>query len=678
MRLLSARLRSVRPLSAVRAALVRVTAVASLAVAAWQLARPPALASAPPVRERLLLADVTNQTGDAALGDVVAQVLRHELARSPRLEVVGRARIDAALKRMRRAPDAPLSLEVAREVAAREEVKIVVTGDARPVGRGIVVSAAVIDAASGDVIHGASETARDSTEFVATVRRLSDGIREGIGESLASIGATKPLWSFTTASLAALRKQQGEIEAWARGDNLRGVELSEEALALDPAFGHARVALASELEWAGLPRGRAVPGLVRAYQSRHRLTDRERYAIEGHYHLSVTGDLAQAMHAFRNMVETRACLDWEPCWHTVVGATLELSGDHAAAERHLGHPRMFGSAPVQVVRVRALYALGRHTEARQLLDALSQRDPEHPSVLRLQVALLADSGRLDEAHALASRIRRSSGLRNDLYTQAALDAMRGRFAEAVAHLRELRDQALALGEPAAAVGIAVAAGRLRLRAGDSAGASEVDDRLLRQLDSADVLSRPYLPLALLAAEAGQVRQARAWLVTYERQVPPGLRGPDRPSWHHARAAVLQAEGRLAPALQELQEAARLPPARTGLFEVWAVRAEDRPELARLYEAMGASDSAIAVYERYLAAPSLDRVAIDAFELGAAHEHLSMLYARCGEWSRAAAHTRRFVELWRDSDAVPRRRVSAAHRRATSIAEKLVSEHAGHR
>jgi tetratricopeptide (TPR) repeat protein len=331
-----------------------------------------------------------------------------------------------------------------------------------------------------------------------------------------------------------------------------------------------------------------------------------------------------------------------------------------------------------VVRVRALYALGRKTEARRLLDALSHRDPEHPSVLRLQVALLADSGRFEEAHALASRIRRSSGLRNDLYTQAALDAIRGRFGEAVVHLRELRDQALALGEPAAAVGIAVAAGRLRLRAGDSAGASEVDDRLLRQLGSVDVLSRPYLPLALLAAEAGQARQARAWLVTYERQVPPGLRGPDRPSWHHARAAVLQAEGRFAPALQELQEAARLPAARTGLFEVWAVRADDRPELGRLYEAMGASDSAIAVYERYLAARALDRLAIDAFELGAAHEHLGMLYERCGEWSRAAAHTRRFIELWRDADAVPQRRVSAAHRRATTVADKLVPDHAGRR
>jgi tetratricopeptide (TPR) repeat protein len=123
---------------------------------------------------------------------------------------------------------------------------------------------------------------------------------------------------------------------------------------------------------------------------------------------------------------------------------------------------------------------------------------------------------------------------------------------------------------------------------------------------------------------------------------------------------------LAPALREMVEASRLPAARTGLFDDRAIRAGDHPALARIYEAMGASDSAMAVYERYLATRSLERVATDALELGDAQERLGVLYERRGERSRAAAQTRRFIELWRDADPVPQRRVSAARRRAAAL------------
>jgi tetratricopeptide (TPR) repeat protein len=142
--------------------------------------------------------------------------------------------------------------------------------------------------------------------------------------------------------------------------------------------------------------------------------------------------------------------------------------------------------------------------------------------------------------------------------------------------------------------------------------------------------------------------------------------------HRTRAAVLQAEGSFAAALRESREAARLPAARTGLFDDRAVRAGDHPALARLYEAMGASDSAVAVYERYLAVRSLERLATDAFELGDAQERLGLLYERRGEWSRAVAQTRRFVELWRDADAGPQRRISAARRRAANLIAPVAS------
>jgi tetratricopeptide (TPR) repeat protein len=303
-----------------------------------------------------------------------------------------------------------------------------------------------------------------------------------------------------------------------------------------------------------------------------------------------------------------------------------------------------------------------------VLEDISRRQPEHPRILRARAALLADSGEYEQAHALAARMRRDAGLHNGLRVQAEVDAIRGRFDEAVGHLRDLRDQALALNEIAPALEIAAAASRLRLLAGDAAATSEVDELLARhEIDSVDVLSRPYLTLALLYAEAGDARSARGWLDGYEREFPVAFRGPDRWKLHRARAAVHRVEGRAKDALAELRQAAGAPPVRVGLFDERHIRTNDHPELARVYEGLGSVDSAVAVYERFLAVRSLSRPTIDAFELANAHDRLGALYEQRGDAARAAAHYGRLARLWRQADASLQPRVAAARRLAAAAA-----------
>jgi serine/threonine-protein kinase len=651
--------------------------VALLGVSTWYFSRnDPGVAA----RELFIVADFANRTNDSSLGPMIAEIIRDELAGSPRLASLSGERIAATRRRMRLGPEAALTGEVARELATREEIKLVVEGTVSAAGRGFALGARIVEAASGDVVHAATAMARDSTEIAAAIERLSRGLREGLGEPLAPIQVpTGGLWSYTTPSLPALQKHQLAIKSRAAGDYLRAIEVDREATALDPDFAVARVAIVSNAALAGLPPGPVIPELLRAFDLADSLPELERLAVEGFYQWYVTGNLTRSIAALQGHVETLQDFPGEVGFVAEASAALQLGGDAAAAERLVREvksamerggaywPAGRSSGGVQLAHVQVLHALGRDAEASRILAEYTRHRPENTRGLHLRIGFLADSGRYQAAHALAAQLRRQSGLRNDLRVQAEVDAVRGRLDEAVGHLRHLRDQALALGHTGAAVEIAAAAARLRLLGGDSSGPSEVEELLARHpVDSVDVLSRPYLPLALFYAQAGEPGRARAWLRRYEQEFPPEFQGPDRWMLHRARAAAFAVEGEPRQSLAELREALRHPALRVGIFEESYIRLTDHPELGRLYQQLGEPDSALAVYRRYLAARSLTRVMADAFERGPTLEALGALYEQRGDRRLAVAAYGDFAELWREADARLQPRVEAARRRVSAL------------
>jgi tetratricopeptide (TPR) repeat protein len=74
-----------------------------------------------------------------------------------------------------------------------------------------------------------------------------------------------------------------------------------------------------------------------------------------------------------------------------------------------------------------------------------------------------------------------------------------------------------------------------------------------------------------------------------------------------------------------------------------------PDLARVYEASGKPDSALATYERYVATPWLFRYENDGLELGWAMKRLGELYDEKDEPDKAAAAYSRLRRLWERAD-----------------------------
>ncbi len=85
-------------------------------------------------KDRIVLADFENKTGEAVFDQTLRQGLAVQLEQSPFFSLVSDASIRQSLRFMNRSPDTPLTLEVAREVCERTGGAAVLEGSIASVG----------------------------------------------------------------------------------------------------------------------------------------------------------------------------------------------------------------------------------------------------------------------------------------------------------------------------------------------------------------------------------------------------------------------------------------------------------------------------------------------------------------------------------------------------------------
>jgi class 3 adenylate cyclase/tetratricopeptide (TPR) repeat protein len=607
-------------------------------------------------RDRVLIADFENHTGDSLLGAVVTEAFRVDLAQSPLVTVVQPASVRSALERMQRDPAAALDPALAREVAVREGIKAVVAGDIGTAGTGLVLSTELVNAGSGEVLASHRETAADSTQILGAIDRLSGRLRERIGESLKTIRGNEPLDQVTTASLEALRMYSQAIRAIDQGDFRKGMALLEEAVAIDTAFAMAWRKLGIELGNLQEEPARAAAALRKAFEHRDRLTDRERYLTLGSYYYRVTGERDKAITAYQTLLDTYPDDSWALNNLGLLYYELrdyERSEDlyRRAVELDSSSSTSFGNV------VENQMVLGRLDDARATLARFRDRFPEHPRGRMVGAELAALEGDYGAAEGYLRELRESRredlGLRaGTSFGLADLARLRGRLAEAERHVRDAMAANEERGLPAGYLwgAIALANQYLWFTEAPAEALREVEEALaLHPLRSFDPLDRPYIELARFLAEAGRPARASSLLAEFEAQVPAELRRLAEDGRHGVLGSVALTEGRPEEAIAEFR-----------LSEEKSVCPVCRlPDLARAYDAAGQPDSARVVYERYLGTPWSRRTLIDSVFLARTYERLGELYAGRGESQKAIEYYKKLVELWKDADPELQPRVEAA-------------------
>jgi hypothetical protein len=146
---------------------------------------------------------------------------------------------------MRRPVGARLSGDVARQVAQREGVAAIVEGDVATLDSSYLLTVRLRDAATGDELATAQETASDANDLIPAIDRASRTLRGRIGESLKSVRGATPLERATTPSMDALRAFTAGRLANERGQYSEAVALHERGIALDSNFARAYMSLTS-------------------------------------------------------------------------------------------------------------------------------------------------------------------------------------------------------------------------------------------------------------------------------------------------------------------------------------------------------------------------------------------------------------------------------------------------
>jgi tetratricopeptide (TPR) repeat protein len=246
-------------------------------------------------KDRIVLADFTNTTGDPVFDATLRQGLASQLEQTPFISLVSDSIIAHTLTLMSKPKDAPLTWELARDVGERLGAAAMIEGSISALGTEYVVSLKAVNCRDGNLLAQEQETATGKEHVLSALGQAATKMRKKLGESLASVQKYDALpEDITTSSLEALQAYAlGNKATDIDNDYLAAISFFQRAIALDPNFAMAYLLLAESYQ----PQGElalAAENTRKAYDLRERTSDHEKLSIAVFYEIVVTGNLEAA------------------------------------------------------------------------------------------------------------------------------------------------------------------------------------------------------------------------------------------------------------------------------------------------------------------------------------------------------------------------------------------------
>jgi len=351
-------------------------------------------APAPPSRRRsapaasklarktaIVLSEFENKTGDPVFDGILRQGLSVQLEQSPFLTLISDQQIQRVLRFMNRPPETRLTPEVAQEICERTGGTAVLEGSIASLGNQYVLWLRARNCHTGDILAQEQSQAARKEDILDALTRIAAQIRARLGESLATIEEhSMPLQQATTPSLEALKAYTAARSAvFARGFNAAIPHL-QRAIAIDPEFAMAQADLGF-FYWNMGQTDLAMEPVLKAYELRDSVSDRERFFILFLYDRQITGNLQKELETIEAWTQTypRDFVAWGVLGGWGTRGTGQYEKGIQASEQAL---RLNPDVPFayEGIAVHNL-SLGRFAEARKGLDRAAERKLEVPTFL---------------------------------------------------------------------------------------------------------------------------------------------------------------------------------------------------------------------------------------------------------------------------------------------------------
>jgi hypothetical protein len=195
-------------------------------------------------KDVLVLGDFSNATGDAIFDGTLRAALAIQLEQSPFLHVVGDEQVRDDLKAMGRAPETRLSNVTAHDICMHGGQKGMINGAIVDRGKTFAVTVQAVNCRNGATLAREQVQAEGREQVLNAISKAAAGIRLKLGEPRNSIQKLEPsMDKVTTASLPALQSYGLGSTQQRQGNNRASIGFFRHAIAIDPNFALAYLAL---------------------------------------------------------------------------------------------------------------------------------------------------------------------------------------------------------------------------------------------------------------------------------------------------------------------------------------------------------------------------------------------------------------------------------------------------
>lgn len=383
--------------------------------------------------DTIVLADVKNETGDPVFDDALDPALRYEMDQTPYLNILGIDKISGALAQLNLPPTTKLTPDVARQICAKTNSKLVISQSIGDAGNSYFLELRALDCASGATLAEEQADIDQRNEVIHELGVMAAGLRAKLGEPAGSLARfNQPLEKALSPSLEALQASTQGLKLSHAGDAEGGLKFYQRAVELDPNLAVAYGRMGAAYLFLGNT-ALSEAAYTRAYQLRDRLAERDRLGAEITYYSNVIGDWEKEYSSVLRFLE-------------IFPRDVFAHANLREAYVHLGRPDQAADEAAEVARLRpSAYYFGsaiqsirfasRFNEAKSWLAKADVLKFDNSLIRRERLIVAFATGDRDNVEKILQQEEQGKFREDFLYEHALIEIQQGRF-QSAARLRQ--------------------------------------------------------------------------------------------------------------------------------------------------------------------------------------------------------------------------------------------------